>query len=163
MKGPFQFMVMLFGLCNAPATFQQLMDLVLSGLQWSKCLVYTVTANKKFTFRFMIVVWVFYLHFVFGCMNHFAFTIWNGTDCKTDRSGKWNVQYSSEHVYTSCLMHTCFIHCMAVASSPAGPILAGVIGNSAARKFCCCSNFSYNIRLLNLSTATTFPRKFGHC
>ena len=29
-----------FGLCNAPATFQRLMDLVLAGIQWSKCLVY---------------------------------------------------------------------------------------------------------------------------
>ena len=30
-----------FGLCNAPPTFQLLMDLVLAGLQWSHCLVYT--------------------------------------------------------------------------------------------------------------------------
>ena len=29
-----------FGLCNAPATFQRLLDLVLAGLQWSHCLVY---------------------------------------------------------------------------------------------------------------------------
>ena len=29
-----------FGLCNAPATFQRLMDLILAGVQWSTCLVY---------------------------------------------------------------------------------------------------------------------------
>ena len=31
---------MSFGLCNAPSTFQRLMQLVLAGLQWSVCLVY---------------------------------------------------------------------------------------------------------------------------
>ena len=39
-EGLFEFTVMPFGLCNAPATFQCLMDLVLSGLQWTEYLVY---------------------------------------------------------------------------------------------------------------------------
>ena len=29
-----------FGLCNAPATIERLMDQVLQGLRWSCCLVY---------------------------------------------------------------------------------------------------------------------------
>ena len=38
--GLFEFLVMPFGLTSAPATFQRLMDRVLSDLLWSKVMVY---------------------------------------------------------------------------------------------------------------------------
>ena len=39
-KGTFQFEVLAYGLCNAPACFERLMDRVLCGLTWQSCLVY---------------------------------------------------------------------------------------------------------------------------
>ena len=39
-KGSFRFPKMPFGLCNAPATFQRLMDTVLAGLNFEICLAY---------------------------------------------------------------------------------------------------------------------------
>ena len=38
--GLYEFVVMPFGLCNAPSTFQRAMDTVLAGLKWHTCLVY---------------------------------------------------------------------------------------------------------------------------
>jgi len=39
-QGHFEFNVMPFGLTNAPATFQRLMECVLSGLTYEQCLIY---------------------------------------------------------------------------------------------------------------------------
>jgi len=39
-KGLFEFTTMPFGLCNAPATFQRLMEICLRGLAWVICLIY---------------------------------------------------------------------------------------------------------------------------
>ena len=39
-QGLFHITFMPFGLCNAPTTFERLMQLVLSGLNWKICLIY---------------------------------------------------------------------------------------------------------------------------
>ncbi len=39
-NGHYQFRRLPFGLTNAPATFQRAMDVILTGLAWTDCLVY---------------------------------------------------------------------------------------------------------------------------
>ena len=51
-RGLFQFTVMPFGLCNAPSTFERLMELILQGLHWERALVYiddVLIYGKTFT------------------------------------------------------------------------------------------------------------------
>ena len=49
--GLWQFKKMPFGLCNSPATFRRMMDIVLMGLKWDTCLIYlddVVVFSKTF-------------------------------------------------------------------------------------------------------------------
>ena len=50
-QGLFEFEVMSFGLCNAPAMFERLMETVLAGLHWKICLIYlddVIVTGKTF-------------------------------------------------------------------------------------------------------------------
>ena len=38
--GLYQLKVISFGLCNAPVTFERMMEIILSGLHWETCLRY---------------------------------------------------------------------------------------------------------------------------
>ena len=61
-EGLFEFTVMGFGLCNAPAAFQRLMDSASAGLQWTTCLVYSddvIILGKSFDDHLYILSRVF--------------------------------------------------------------------------------------------------------
>ena len=50
--GPYQYKRMPFGLCNAPATYQRTLDVLLAGLKWQTCLVYVddvIVFSKTFS------------------------------------------------------------------------------------------------------------------
>ena len=60
--GLFQFNRMPFGLCNAPSTFERLMEQVLKGLQWQVCLLYLddiIIFSKDITEHFHRLISVF--------------------------------------------------------------------------------------------------------
>ena len=60
--GLFEFEVMPFGLCNAPSTFQRLMETTLRGLQWQICLIYIddVIIYSK-TLATIFSIWLLFL------------------------------------------------------------------------------------------------------
>jgi len=39
-EGAYRYIRLLFGMSNAPATFQRAIDMVVGGLKWKSCLVY---------------------------------------------------------------------------------------------------------------------------
>ena len=47
-KGLFEFVWMPFGLCNAPATFQRLMQVVLAGVEGTTCIDDILVASRTF-------------------------------------------------------------------------------------------------------------------
>lgn len=59
--GLYEFKVLFFGLCSAPATFQRLMDSVMTGLKWQTCLVYlddVVGFSATFEAQLQMLSWV---------------------------------------------------------------------------------------------------------
>ena len=70
--GLHQFRVMPFGLSNAPATFQRLMEQVLAGLHWSTCLVYL---DDIIVFSRIVADHLDQLRDVFTCLKNAGLTL----------------------------------------------------------------------------------------
>ena len=68
-EGLYLFRVMPFGLCNAPATFERLMDRVVCGMHWSRCLVYLDNVISFGTDTSGVLV---HLEEVLGCLSAFG-------------------------------------------------------------------------------------------
>ena len=61
-KGLFEFKVFPFGICNAPATFERLVKIVLAGLHWEPCRLYLddiIVCGK--TSDEMLKIWIMFL------------------------------------------------------------------------------------------------------
>ena len=107
--GLYQFNVLPFGLCNAPSTFQYLMEHVLRGLNWKICLIYI---NDIILFSRSFEDHMAHLHLVFTCLRdaniklkapkcHFAFSKINYLGHMVSRDGidlipKWRSEHESE-------------------------------------------------------------------
>ena len=68
-EGLFQFRVMPFGLCHAPAMFERLIDRVLCGMHWSRCLVYL---DDVISFGGMVTEALARLEEVLGRLSNFG-------------------------------------------------------------------------------------------
>ena len=53
-NGLYEYFMMPFGLCHAPATFQWLIEVAMNGLLWNTCFIYLDDLDDHFQFRFRL-------------------------------------------------------------------------------------------------------------